>query len=249
MKRLFAELLHDEQGVILSAETVLLGTVGVIGATVGLSAASHSVNDELTEVAMAFRSLDQSFEIEGAASCGARVPGSHFHQQPVERSLHQLRDEVERARDREHREAAEAREQLERQLHEERQHQAERRHLEEKRQHEERMMHERQQDEKRAIEKRKIARNGKAICRHPRRSRKRPHRRTRTRSESPRTRMLWSDSTGQANQTIRGAPHGGAPFFMGGPWGARARPGANGHRGGLLHWGSPNASPKEHRGQ
>lgn len=161
MKRLFAELLHDEQGVILSAETVLLGTVGVIGATVGLSAVSHSVNNELTEVAMAFRSLDQSFEIEGAASCGARVPGSHFHQQPVELSLHQLRDEVERARDREHREAAEAREQLERQLHEERQHQAERRHQEEKKQHEERLLRERQQDEKRAFEKRQEAENRK----------------------------------------------------------------------------------------
>lgn len=95
---LFMELLRDEHGFVLSAESVLLGTVGVIGATVGLSAAAKSVNDELTDVALAFRSLDQSYCIEGASRCGAWSAGSSFRQTPAEQSVRELREEVERAK-------------------------------------------------------------------------------------------------------------------------------------------------------
>lgn len=98
---LFVQLLRDEHGFVLSAESMLLGTVGVIGATVGLSAVSKSVNDELTDVAMAIRSVDQSFQIEGASSCGACVAGSSFTQTPVEQSLQELREEVKEATARE----------------------------------------------------------------------------------------------------------------------------------------------------
>ena len=45
---IFTRFLQDERGFVLSAEAVLLGTVGVIGATVGLGAVAESVNDELT---------------------------------------------------------------------------------------------------------------------------------------------------------------------------------------------------------
>ena len=95
---LFMQLLRDEHGFVLSAESMLLGTVGVIGATVGLSAVAKSVNDELTDVAMAIRSVDQSFHIEGASNCGACVAGSSFTQQPVKESLKQLREEIEEAK-------------------------------------------------------------------------------------------------------------------------------------------------------
>ena len=95
---LFTQLLRDEHGFVLSAESVLLGTVGVIGATVGLSAAAKSVNDELTEVAMAFRSLDQSYHFEGASGCGASTAGSCYVQPPVEESLKALAAEIEEAK-------------------------------------------------------------------------------------------------------------------------------------------------------
>ncbi len=101
MMNLLLQLLRDEYGFVLSAESVLLGTVGVIGATVGLSAASKSVNDELTDVAMAFRSLDQSYCVEGASGCGSYTAGSSFAQVPVEQSLKELREEIEKSKARE----------------------------------------------------------------------------------------------------------------------------------------------------
>ncbi len=104
---LFMQLLRDEQGFVLSAESVLLGTVGVIGATVGLSAVAKSVNDELTEVAMAFRSLDQSYHFEGASGCVACTAGSCYVQPPVEESLKQLAAEVKEAQSHEQKHHAE----------------------------------------------------------------------------------------------------------------------------------------------
>ncbi len=95
---LFTQLLRDEHGFVLSAEMALLGTVGVIGAAVGMSAVAKSVNDELTEVAMAFRSLDQSYQIAGASGCGACTAGSCYTQPPVEESLRKLSAEIEEAK-------------------------------------------------------------------------------------------------------------------------------------------------------
>ena len=94
---LFMQLIRDEYGFVLSAELALLGTVGVIGTAVGLSAVAKSVNDELTEVAMAFRSLDQSYHFTGASGCGACTAGSCYVQPPVEESLKQLAAEIQEA--------------------------------------------------------------------------------------------------------------------------------------------------------
>jgi hypothetical protein len=79
-------LWRDDSGLVLSAETVLLGTLGVIGATVGLSMASSAVNDELTETAFAIRALDQSYAVNGRMGTGAYVAGSRFTQRPVAES-------------------------------------------------------------------------------------------------------------------------------------------------------------------
>lgn len=84
---LLKQLWNDEEGVILSAETVLVGTVGVIGLTTGLSVLSNSVNEELKDVGAAVRSLDQSYIISGNFGCHASTPGSSFQQTPVETSL------------------------------------------------------------------------------------------------------------------------------------------------------------------
>ncbi len=93
---LWKSLWADEQGMILSAETVLLGTVGLVGATVGLSAVARSVDGEMTDLARAFRSLDQSYHYEGIKHGSAWTAGSSFTQEPVEVSLRKLDAEIER---------------------------------------------------------------------------------------------------------------------------------------------------------
>ena len=54
------KLLRDETGLVMSAETVMLGTVGVLGVVASVGAMSSAVNDEMGELGMAFRSFDQS---------------------------------------------------------------------------------------------------------------------------------------------------------------------------------------------
>ncbi len=102
LRSLLYEFWNDEIGVILSAEAALLGTVAVIGTTVGLSAVSHSVNEELTEVASAFRSLDQSYHFEGRHGCGAWTAGSSYRQPCVEESLEELQTFVEEFEEHQH---------------------------------------------------------------------------------------------------------------------------------------------------
>ena len=93
---LFLRLLRDEAGFVLSAEAMVIGTVGVVGAAAGLATVSRSMNDELAESAFAIRSIDQSFQIEGDSRCGACIAGSKFTQRPVEESLKELRDQYEK---------------------------------------------------------------------------------------------------------------------------------------------------------
>jgi len=96
MKNLWKALWVDESGMILSAEAALLGTVGIVGATVGLSAARHSVNEELKEMAFAFRSLDQSFSFQGEKSEFAWTAGSSYRQPDVAASREKLQEQIER---------------------------------------------------------------------------------------------------------------------------------------------------------
>lgn len=86
----------DESGSILSAEMVLLGSVGVVGATVGLKSLSHSINSELQELSYAFRSLDQSYCLSGYKSAYACTAGSAYKQQDVRVSLAELKAYEER---------------------------------------------------------------------------------------------------------------------------------------------------------
>ena len=75
---------------ILSAEMVTVGTVGVLGAIVGLNAASTAVDAEMKEMAGAIRSLDQSYGYVGHRGCGAWTAGSYYRQQDVALSLAEL---------------------------------------------------------------------------------------------------------------------------------------------------------------
>lgn len=87
---LWTKFWQDERGFVLSAEAVLVGTVALLGATVGLKMASTAVNEELKDVAFAFRSLDQSYTIRENRACGAWTAGSCYQQQDVETSLAEL---------------------------------------------------------------------------------------------------------------------------------------------------------------
>ena len=94
MKRLFGWV-QDETGAVLSAEAALLGTVGVLGAVVGVNLFAGAVNDELRDVAYSFRSLDQSYSVAGHSSPTAWTAGSGYTQEPVDVSLAKLREREE----------------------------------------------------------------------------------------------------------------------------------------------------------
>ncbi|MCC7421661.1 MAG: hypothetical protein IT428_15370 [Planctomycetaceae bacterium] len=89
--RLLRELWNDDGGSVLSAEVVMLGTLGVAGGVVGLDMARTAIHDEMRDVAYAIRSLDQSYEFQGYSTCKAAVAGSSFRQRPVAESLEELR--------------------------------------------------------------------------------------------------------------------------------------------------------------
>jgi hypothetical protein len=85
-------LWHDEAGMVLSAEAVLVGTLAVAGAGVGLATAGQSLNEELKELAYSFRSLNQSYSLPGQRGCRAWTAGSTYQQPPVEDSLKELEE-------------------------------------------------------------------------------------------------------------------------------------------------------------
>ena len=91
--KLFWELWNDESGLVMSAETVTLGTVGVLGSIVGLNAMGSAINGEFKEMASAIRSLDQSYGYLGHRSCTAWTAGSCYVQPDVQQSLAEINAE------------------------------------------------------------------------------------------------------------------------------------------------------------
>ena len=89
---LIQALWKDESGLVMSAEVVTLGTVGVLGAIVGLNAVGNAVNDEMKEMAGAIRSLDQSYGYLGHRGCRAWTAGSCYIQPNVQQSLAEIND-------------------------------------------------------------------------------------------------------------------------------------------------------------
>src|SRR6266852_3804898 len=65
MKNLMKRLWSDEGGFILSTEAMILWTITVLGLIVGLVAIRDATVTELTEVANAIVSFDQSFTYGG----------------------------------------------------------------------------------------------------------------------------------------------------------------------------------------
>ncbi|MBS0203651.1 MAG: branched-chain amino acid aminotransferase [Planctomycetes bacterium] len=81
MNAIAACLIHDESGFIVSAELVLIGTIAVLAMVVGLSEVALNINNELHDVAMAFGSVNQSFQANGMNSHGGGSRGSSFGDQ------------------------------------------------------------------------------------------------------------------------------------------------------------------------
>ena len=78
------KLWNDEAGLIISAELVLVLTIGVLAMVVGLSEVAVAVNTELNDVSNAIGALNQSYCYTGFAAFGnckvkSTVAGSSFH--------------------------------------------------------------------------------------------------------------------------------------------------------------------------
>jgi len=91
LKRLW----HDQRGSVVTTEAVLVGAMGVAGASVGLKMTVAAMNEEFQEIACAFRSFDQSYSIKGLSSSSAAAAGSSYRQPDVQTSLRLLRESVE----------------------------------------------------------------------------------------------------------------------------------------------------------
>ncbi len=59
MHQLLKKLILDQNGMIVSSEIVLVGTILVLGSIVGLASLSHAVTHELNDVAQA---CDHAFD-------------------------------------------------------------------------------------------------------------------------------------------------------------------------------------------
>ena len=75
-------LWNDNAGFIVSAELVLVATIGVLAMVVGLSEVSGNVNRELEDVGSAFAKLNQSYHVNGQKGHFACKEGSRFNDCP-----------------------------------------------------------------------------------------------------------------------------------------------------------------------
>lgn len=62
MRQLLKKLIEDQNGMIISSEIVLVGTILVLGSIVGLASLSSAVTHELNDVAQA---CDQTYNNNG----------------------------------------------------------------------------------------------------------------------------------------------------------------------------------------
>ena len=75
---LFAALINDEAGFIVSAELVLVATIAVLSMIVGLSEVAFNINQELEDVGSAFGQINQTYQFNGTAGHKGKANGSSF---------------------------------------------------------------------------------------------------------------------------------------------------------------------------
>ncbi len=76
--RVLTQLWRDEQGFVVSAELVLIGTILVIGMIVGLATVRDQVVQELGDFALAIGQVNQSYSWSGITGHTSSVSGSAF---------------------------------------------------------------------------------------------------------------------------------------------------------------------------
>ncbi len=69
---------NDEAGFIVSAELILIATIGVLSLVVGLSEVAFGVNQELEDLGSAFGAVNQSYCYNGTAGHKGHAAGSAF---------------------------------------------------------------------------------------------------------------------------------------------------------------------------
>lgn len=82
MNALLNNLIKDEDGFIVSAELVMIATLGVLAMTVGLSEVAFNINNELQDVGRAFASMNQSFNVQGQSNAWGGNGGSSYNNSP-----------------------------------------------------------------------------------------------------------------------------------------------------------------------
>ena len=73
------KLLNDEAGFIVSAELVLVLTVGVLGMVVGLASMRDSLLGELNDLSAAFGALDQTYSYRAVGKAAGTTKGHGQH--------------------------------------------------------------------------------------------------------------------------------------------------------------------------
>lgn len=80
MESLFAILLNDEAGYVLSAELVLVGSIAVVGLVAGISQVRGSLIEEYDDLAESISALDQSYSYGGFKGCKSFTAGSAYYE-------------------------------------------------------------------------------------------------------------------------------------------------------------------------
>ena len=78
MNALLTRLMKDDAGFIVSAELVMIATLGILAMAVGLSEVAFNINNELQDVGRAFGSMNQSFKLQGQSGNLGMNGGSSF---------------------------------------------------------------------------------------------------------------------------------------------------------------------------
>ena len=73
---LITALKNDENGFVVSAELVLVGTICVLGMIVGLTELSYGVNEELEDLGSAVGSINQTYYFTLGSGKKGEVVGS-----------------------------------------------------------------------------------------------------------------------------------------------------------------------------
>lgn len=75
---LLIALKNDNNGFVVSAELVLIGTITVLGMIVGLTELSYGVNEELEDMGSAFGAMNQTYHFTLGSGQKGEVVGSTY---------------------------------------------------------------------------------------------------------------------------------------------------------------------------